>query len=541
MTTPLSYENCRSVVHAKQFLQELIDKQNAAFERHIINSFRENPKTYWSYVNNKLKTNQNLLNSIKVGDRIIENPIEIAETLNKHFYDNFNHHFSDLSSICTESEAISTLENIDINFDVVQKAINSLPNKISEDHEGFSYAVLKNGGNILTFQIARLFKLSLTNGQLPVEWKKSIIFPIKKKVSGITVDAFRPISITSYFCRTFERIIRSSIIKFLTDNGVINKSQHGFVYCRSTTSALQSFTNDLSYAIDNGMCVDAAYFDFSKAFDSVRHDYLIYKLIKIGISGCLLRWIINYLSDRTQVVKVKNILSSEKQVTSGVIQGSVLGPILFTIFINDIDHGVKNCVLLKYADDIRIYRTFRPDLPSQTLNSNLVQSDIDALSSWSTLWDLKFNVAKCCILHFGRSNQGANYNLNNQHLSKKQQEKDLGILFSNNFKFDDHIRLIAKKANKQLGIIAKVFSSRSPQTIIPLYKTFVRPHLEYNSIIWSPHTKKCEKIIEKVQKRMCNIIYGARSSNYQGKLKKANLLTLRARRIKDQLVSRHSF
>ena len=259
---------------------------------------------------------------------------------------------------------------------------------------------------------------------------------------------------------------------------------------KSATSALLSYANDISYALDNGMSVDSAYFGFVKAFDCVRHDYLIHKLIKSGISGNLLTWLIEYLTNRNQVVKVKTYVSSTKQVTSGVIQGSVLGPLLFTIFLNDIDVSVKNCVILKYADDIRIYRCFKPDITSQLENSHLFQSDINGLSSWSSLWDLKFNVAKCCILHFGRTNIKADYKINDLELIKKHKEKDLGVLFSTKLKFDEHIQVIANKANKQLGLITKVFSSKDPQVIISLYKTFVRPHLEYNSIIWSPYTKK---------------------------------------------------
>ena len=127
--------------------------------------------------------------------------------------------------------------------------------------------------------------------------------------------------------------------------------------------------------------------------------------------------------------------------------------------------------------------------------------------------------------------------MNNQDISKKEQEKDLGIVFSTKSKFDDHIHLISKKANRQLGIITKVFSSRKPEIIIPLYKSFVRPHLEHNSVIWSPYTKKNENTVEKIQKRMCNLIYGTRNSlSYQDKLKLSNLLSLRARRIRNSLI-----
>ena len=517
--------------------QDLVDKQIAWFEEQIVSSARQILKIYWSYVNSKLKNNRNRFNSIKVGDRVVEDPLQIAETFNKHFYDNFNHHNCDLSICDTDSSTSVTLDTIDINFKVVHDIIKQLPNKFSEDNEGFSYVILKNGGEVLIRQLVRLFKLSFGQAKLPHDWKLSVIFPIKKNVSNKTVEGYRPISITSCLCRILERIIRFSVITFLKNNDLIKSSQHGFLHRKSTTSALLTYANDLSSALDSGMCVDSAYFDFSKAFDKVRHDYLIHKLKKYGLTGCLMKWIIDYLSHRTQVVKIKGSISSERRVTSGVIQGSVLGPLLFTVFLDDVDNCVKYSSLLKYADDIRIYRCFKSDNISQSENNILFQSDIEALLSWSTEWDLHFNSSKCCVLHFGRSNNKADYGINDRPLVKKEQERDLGIMFCTNFKFDQHISLIAKKANKQLGIIRKVFSRRKPETIISLYKTFVRPHLEYNSIIWSPYTRKNEKIIENVQKRLCNMIYGFHNSlSYQEKLKRANLLSLKARRIKQDLI-----
>ena len=157
--------------------------------------------------------------------------------------------------------------------------------------------------------------------------EKSVIFPIKKKVFSTRVEDFRPINITSCICRVFERIIRNEIFHYLSINDLINKSQHGFMRSRSTSTALLSYSNDISASLDEGMCVDSAYFDYSKAFDSVRHDYLIQKLLNIGLSGSLLTWVTNYLKNRTQVVNIRGFCSTERQVSSGVIQGSVLGPI----------------------------------------------------------------------------------------------------------------------------------------------------------------------------------------------------------------------
>ena len=242
---------------------------------------------------------------------------------------------------------------------------------------------------------------------------------LKKKTTSIDVEDFRPINITSCICRVLERIVRNAIFRHLIDNDIIKSSQHGFLKGRSTTTALLSFSNKIQKSLDQSMCVDTAYFDFSKAFDSVRHDFLIDKLLNIGINGSLLKWIIDYLSNRTQIVNVNGFKSSEKKICSGVVQGSVLGPIFFVIFVNDIDQHIKNSAILKYADDVRIYRCFESDNASQLQNALLFQSDINALMAWSQKWDLKFNALKCCVLHFGSKNVKSDYKLYDELLPKK--------------------------------------------------------------------------------------------------------------------------
>ena len=393
-------------VKAKTYLQRLINNQIFFYEKHIIESLRDNPKRFWSYVNTRLKSKGNRVERLKDGDELVEEPAKMTELFANHFYNSFNHNANqaDLKFSSPNSSKNNDLTNIKINFDVVSRVVSSLPNKCSEDREGFSYAIVKGGGDILSFQLCRLFQLSLSTESLPSDWKKSVIYTIKKKTNPKTVNDFRPISITSCICRIFERIIRDAIHRFLDDNHSFNLSQHGFMRGRSTLTAHLTYSNDLSNALDRGLCVDCAYLDFSKAFDSVRHDYLILKLFEIGISGSILKWISNYLQNRSQIVDIDGVLSTERQVSSGVIQGSVLGPILFSIFVNDIDEHITNCVILKYADDLRVYRIFKSDLPNQLNNGILFQNDINALVSWSKTWDLNFNTTKCCILHYGRQN-----------------------------------------------------------------------------------------------------------------------------------------
>ena len=196
---------------------------------------------------------------------------------------------------------------------------------------------------------------------------------------------------------------------------------------------------------------------------------------------------------------------------------------------------MKGCKILKYADDIRIYRCFKSDLRSQSENTDSFQSDNDNIYSWSKTWDLNFNISKCCVLHFGRSNVRSAYKIKNALLKNKHQEKDLGILFTDKFKFNDHIDMAINKANRQLGIIARVFKYKNPQIIVPLYKSFVRPLLEYNSIIWSPYTNTNIQKLERIQEKMCNLMSGMRSLIYREKLTRLKLKSLQARRIKHQL------
>ena len=177
----------------------------------------------------------------------------------------------------------------------------------------------------------------------------------------------------------------------------------------------------------------------------------------------------------------------------------MLGPIFFAIFVNDIDQNIENSAIIKYADDVRIYRSFKSDLSSQMQNALAFQSDISVLMSWSLKWNLKFNPMKCSVLHFGSANIKNDYKIHDKSILKKSLEKDFGVLFPVNLKFDEHIDNIVKQANRQLGVIARVFKTRNMDTIIPLYKAFVRPLLKYSCVIRSLYMKK--KII--TLKEMC--------------------------------------
>ena len=192
-----------------------------------------------------------------MNDEILDDPQEIAESLNNQFYKNFNKQSSNLHTLMLDNSVnpdISKLHNVNIDFSTVRDVIRSLPNKRSQDHDGFSYAILKGGGDILSLQLVRLFLLTFKCETIPNDWRTSVIIPLKKKSTGIDIENFRPINITSCICRILERIVRNAIYRQLIGNNQINLSQHGFLKGRSTTTALLSYTNDIVKSVDKN-CV----------------------------------------------------------------------------------------------------------------------------------------------------------------------------------------------------------------------------------------------------------------------------------------------
>lgn len=307
-----------------------------------------------------------------------------------------------------------------------------------------------------------------------------------------------------------EKIILKNLLPFLTINNVIPEQQHGFVPGRSVLTNLLVCVNDWSMCVDSGSSVDVIYLDFSKAFDRVPKRRLLYKLEHFGIRGNLLQWVSSFLTHRTFAVKLGDAYSSRHEVLSGVPQGSVLGPILFLVYVSDLpDLLLSKCCM--YADDLKLYA-------DPLTRYDTLQQDLVTISDWCSTWLLPLNVSKCSVLHIGKTNPGLVYYLEGEVIKVVDSQNDLGVIITSDLTWSEHILSVTRRANKLVYLLRKIFQDCSPQTAAKLYRTYVRPILEFAGPVWHPDLVRDSTLLETVQRRFTRLSYGRIRPTYEERL-----------------------
>ena len=310
-------------------------------------------------------------------------------------------------------------------------------------------------------------------------------------------------SLTCICCKTLEHIIVSNINKHLALESILADYQHGFRSQRSCETQLIQFFHDLVSNLDralnrNHRQTDVIIMDFANAFDKVPHRRLLYKLANYGIRGSTHKRITSWLSGRFQKVVLDGQASDPVPVLSGVPQGSVLGPVLFLIFINDLPENIRSSVRL-FADDCVLYRNIESPTDCQIL-----QDDLNSLAQWEADWQMKFYIAKCHSMRVTRYRPDKHiqfeYTLHQQRLEQVQSAKYLGITISDNLDWGQHISEISSNATKTLGFLRRNLAFPPRHTKEVAYKTLVRPKLEYAAPIWHPYHETQIGQVEKVQR-----------------------------------------
>jgi hypothetical protein len=327
-------------------------------------------------------------------------------------------------------------------------------------------------------------------------------------------------------------------MEHLIQNKLIKDTQHGFIPGKSCATNLTLFMDTVTKATDEGKAVDIIYLDFAKAFDKVPHQRLLTKLRAKGVDAQTVKWIESWLSNRTQNVNIQGEKSGSCDVDSGVPQGTVLGPILFTVYIDDLEVEVTRRLLevliLKFADDTKGAKVIE-----NTGDRDKLQEALDCLCNWAEKWGMEFNVAKCKVMHVGRNNPEYDYTMRGVKLGKTEEEKDIGVTITKNLKPSVQCEKAAGRAASVLNQIRRNFHYRDRHTFVRLYKQYVRPHLEFASPSWSPWLTGDIERLEKVQEKAVKMVAGLKSKIYSERCIELGLETLEERRKKQDLALVH--
>ena len=514
---------------------QLTDLQ-AEYENDLLRQRTSKPKLFYSYIR-KRKVGRPRAGPISVDGVLTDNPHTMSETFVQSFssvfgVDNLDYPYP--HQVCNGRMSV-------VNFSVldVEEGLKSLKADSSMGPDSLHPYLLRECASVLAYPLHKLFTLSMNSSTLPAIWKVSNVSPIFKKGSRSDPLNYRPISLTSVSCKAMERLVAKQLYSFLEEHLILDDSQYGFRPKRSVIDQLILTYDYISYWYDLGMVVDLLLFDFAKAFDRVNHRVLLDKLYSIGIRGALLEWIRSFLCGRLMQVSIDGVLSSSKPVLSGVPQGSVLGPVLFIIFINHIGSELSSKYKM-FADDMKLYLHFNKCSSNPAQFSDVVQRDINILSQTATSWGLKFAPGKSVHLQFARSrsqdNEVSTYYLDDLPIQKSKYHKDLGVTVETNLKYHKHISGIVGKAGGVASSLLRATVSRSPDFMLALLVTDIRPITDFCSPLWNLRYVGDLKQLESVQRRWTAQISGMEGLSYDSRLRRLDLYSVKGRLLRYDLI-----
>ena len=461
---------------------------------------------------------QSTIGSIKTGETLIEDSKEIASEFNNFFVNvasklkepitSTNH--DKLKEFCQEKlppdmkfeipiigrqKVLKFLSNIDIN-----KATGT---------DMIGPRLLKFAAPFIADEITFICNQSIAKSVFPSKWKEAKVTPLFKNGPHEDVNNYRPISILPVLSKVLEKHVHESLYDYLHAFQLLHKTQSGFRSQHSCETALVNMIDSWLNAIDNGKMIGVVLVDFKKAFDLVDHQILLNKLEIYGIKDDALSWFDTYLTNRKQQVSINNCQSDFQQISYGVPQGSILGPLLFLLFINDLPLYTNNVFTDLYADDTTVY-----DIQDsmEQIESNL-QSALNGLQIWCKSNGMILNSSKTKVM-FVTTNQkrkrlnrqNLDLNFQNEPLNMISSDKILGVFVDNNLTWTDHIKYLTKKIASSIWLLSKIKKFLSQDHRVQFYKSYIQPHIDFCNIVWGS-SSECNKLkIFRLQKRACKVI-----------------------------------
>lgn len=511
-------------------------------EARAVEKITKNPKFFYAYAKRFSKVRVGIGPLINSAKQLITAPRKMAEILSEQYSSVFSHPCLDNISTDTlfpHSDVLNSPNITHITFSDAElcDAMQDLSPNAAPGPDGFPAILLKKCSTSLSPPLAKIWRSSLSSGEIPAICKTATITPIHKGKSRAVPKNYRPVALTSHLIKVFEKVVRKRLVDYMNKHILFNRSQHGFRGGHSCLSQLLSHFDRITSELEKGYGVDVIYLDFAKAFDKLDHGITLHKLKALGIHGNLGRWIMTFLTNRTQAVVVDGRKSTKKPVISGVPQGSVLGPLLFLVLIGDIDQDVASAFVSSFADDTRIGSKI-----SNMSDTTCLQADLAAVYRWSVENNMEFNCDKFELMRY-RSNLSKDFQAKTSYVSydgsliqEKQHVRDLGVTLSNNATFTRHIQERCELVKSKISWVLRTFSSRHRTPMLTLWKTLIMCHLDYCSQLWSPSTVGNTQSLELLQKAYISRIDGMRELSYWEQLKALNLYSLERRRERYQVI-----
>ncbi|MFI5406894.1 MAG: RNA-directed DNA polymerase, partial [Nitrososphaerales archaeon] len=508
----------------------------------VAQSCKTNPKKFWKHIRSKTKT-RSLVGDLKViqpngSVSVVSEDIDKCKAFSEY-----------LSNIYT-SEPPGDFETLELRFPLlsmpeliidesdIKNRLAKLKTDKSPGSDSIHPRVLCELSEQICGALKYMFELSVNTGVLPSDWKNSIVSVLHKKGSKADLSNYRPISLTSIICKLLESIIRDHIMNYFTCNKFFSSRQFGFIKNRSTTIQMMKVMDLWTAQLERGGQIDVIYTDFEKAFDKVPHKRLISKLRSYCVDERLISWIEGFICYRSSQVRINGKCSDWKTVSSGIPQGSVLGPLLFVIYINDLPLSCNSKgELFLFADDAKLFNHI-----SCIEDSVQLLEGCQLLQDWCEKWLMKLNINKCKVLSIGhKPSKDFKYGFSTVDSGFTELEhvnviKDLGVTVDSDLSFVTHINEKVNKAFQMIGLINRNFINIDRVTFLLLYKSMIRSHLEYAHAVWSPYKSFIIENLEKVQKRATKLVFCCKKLSYQQRLEYLQLPTLKFRRLRGDMI-----